>query len=574
MNAVRVKVAIAAAIAVLALPASALADELMPGVTYERDVESVGGRQVVVHSVTTPRPLQGGLYELKPVLSGGTITGADTVTAMQRRLASTATVVGINGDFSSFDGGYPSGMLMLDGVLHGRPTSARSTLGIGLDGLLRIARIGFYGTWGIGDAERVALDELNRPLEPGQVGLFTPAWGDVTPARPGALDIVLGGLPATTPNVDHAATIASVAPGGGTSIPSGGAVIQATGNSASGLRALAQPGSPVVTRLILKPWWTQVQDAIGGGPALVRHGRSALPTTEGFTAYQLLPRHPRSAVGQLADGRILFLTVDGRQAASAGVTMRQLAQLLLDRGVVTGMALDGGGSSTLAFDGRVLNALTSGERPVADALMVLYYGVYAKEPSYPVSSPNGDGVADDQEIGYKLVRPATVDAKLVGPGGEVAWSDSGAREPGAYEVPPELLAGLREGAWQLTVSAVDANAAQSDATRSFSVNKTLGFLSLSTSRLEIRKRRPVRLAVGFRVAREAELDVTIENAAGQRIRTLVDGRRRRPGRVSTSWDGLGASGRRVPSGVYRVRVAAENRFGEVELVRTVVVRRR
>ena len=60
------------------------------------------------------------------------------------------------------------------------------------------------------------------------------------------------------------------------------------------------------------------------------------------------------------------------------------------------MALDGGGSSTLAFEGTVLNSPSDGrERAVSTALMLQYYGVYAPPPLEAVVSPNGDGVAED-----------------------------------------------------------------------------------------------------------------------------------------------------------------------------------
>lgn len=546
----------------------------MPGVTYDRDVERVDGRRVVIHEVIAPMPVPGGLYELRPVLSGGTITGTDTVTAMQRRVSSQATAVGINGDLFSFEDGRPSGMFMRDGVLYAPPAEARSTLGIGLDGRLRVARIGFSGTWAIGDAPRETLDQLNRPLEAGQVGLFTPAWGALTPKRRGAVELILSGFPPATPGTDLTAQVSSVERGGGTAIPSGGAVIQASGDRAARLRQIAEPGLSVVVRLALKPWWAQVQDAIGGGPALVRKGRLALPTTEAFTASQLLVRHPRSAVGQLPDGRVILLTVDGRSSRSAGVTIRQLGELLVDRGVDTAMAFDGGGSTTLAFDGSVLNEPGSGEQAVANALMVLYYGVYIPKPAHRVVSPNGDGVADEQRLTYKVVRPSTVDAELVGPGGKVAVVDSARQEPGAYSVPPELVAGLAEGSWKLVVSAVDERGLASRAERAFSVNNTLGHLSLSTTRLELRKRRPASLAIAFRTAHWADVQVTVEDARRRVVRTLLGPVNRKPGRFLLSWNGRGATGGLVAPGTYRVRVLATNRLGKVELAGSVVVERR
>ena len=425
---------IAALLALLAvvLPASAsvaAARELMPGVTYRREVQSVRGQRVVVHVVTAPKP--GGLYHLEPVLGDGSVTGAVRVSTMQRRLSASATAVGVNGDFGNFKQGYPSGIVLRDGVLNARPNSGRASLGIGADGLLRLARVGFFGGWGIGEALSDPLSQLNRPLERVGVGLFTPSWGARTPAARNALDVVLSGFPAATPNIQLGAQVVSLRPGGGTAIPTGGAVLQARGRSRQKV-ADAAAGMPFVAKLTLKPWWDQVADAIGGGPAIVRQGRVSLPTSEQFSSYQLLPRHPRTAVGQLANGRIVLVAVDGRRSRSAGMTMRDLARALVDLGVVTGMALDGGGSTTLAFDGHVLNTPSDGvERPVTNSLMVLYYGAYAAPPVASVVSPNGDGAAERQRLSYKLVEPSTVDVRLVGPaaGGRSRRPASAGREP-------------------------------------------------------------------------------------------------------------------------------------------------
>ena len=546
--------------------------ELMPGVTYQRQVENVRGKQVVVHVVTGPRP--GGLYRLVPVLSSGTVLGRETVTSMQRVLASQATVVGVNGDYSSFEDGHPSGMFMTGGVLDVPPLSFRSSLGISEDGTLRVARVGFYGTWALGDANRTRLDHFHRAVAKGEVGLFNRAWGPTTPRKPGSLDILVEGIDAALPNVDLAGTVVSVERGGGTSIPPLGAVIQARGAAAAGLEALAQPGVPLVVRLGLKPWWDDVAEGIGGGPALVQDGGVALPTTEGFTAAQLVPSAPRTAVGQLADGRIVFVVVDGRRQGSAGMTMRDLAEELDRRGAVTAMSLDGGGSSTLALNGQVLNTPSDGgERPIGDALMLLYFGAYALPPRFAVVSPNGDGVADQQRLSWKIVRNSTVTAQLIGPDRQVAWQQTGELAPGTYRVPASSLATLAEGRWRFAVQGTDDEGEQSQASRAFSVNNTLGRLSLSARALNLSpKRATASLGIQFQLAHTAQLHVVVQRAGGAAVRTLYASSHD-PGAVSASWDGRDGRGVLVGAGTYVVRVTASNSLGSVGLTGTVAVKR-
>jgi hypothetical protein len=396
--------------------------------------------------------------------------------------------------------------------------------------------------------------------------LFTRSWGDETPAAKGAVDVVIGGLPAATPGTDLPGQVVEVRRGGRTPIPGGGAVLQATGADAARLEQLAVPGTPFVSRLILKPWWEQVADAIGGGPALVRKGRLALPTTEGFTSDQLLVRHPRTAVGQLQDGRVVLVAVDGRSARSYGLTMRQLADELVRIGVVTGMALDGGGGTTLAFDGELLNDPSDGsERAVSDALMVLYYGAYALPVETAVVSPNGDGRAERQRLSYRIVRSSTVDVRLVAPKGATFWRDSGAQQPGTYSLTPEL-AGRLEGEWRWIVRATDELGNQSGAERTFSVNNTLGFLELSDRNVP----RGTEVEVSFRLESAATLRAEVEGPTGKVVRTLLRGWHRK-GEVAVLWNGRTPSGRPVRVGAYRVSIHAVNRLGEVELNDSVAV---
>ena len=145
----------------------------------------------------------------------------------------------------------------------------------------------------------------------------------------------------------------------------------------------------------------------------MRDGAPVFRAGEIFTTSQLGPRAPRSAVGQLADGRMILVTVDGRQPGySIGMTNFELAQALVRLGAVTGMALDSGGSATMAFDGTLLNRPSEPERPISTALLFQYTGVFV-QPAVAVVSPDGDGVADKQSLRYKIVRPSTVDGEAV-----------------------------------------------------------------------------------------------------------------------------------------------------------------
>jgi hypothetical protein len=121
--------------------------------------------------------------------------------------------------------------------------------------------------------------------------------------------------------------------------------------------------------------WT-VREAIGAGPAIVM-GDSIRITSdeEGFFGTSIPETHPRTAAGYTADGDLLLLVVDGRQEASRGVSLEELATLMIELGAVEALNLDGGGSSTLSVRGRLVNRPAGGlfEREVMSAL-VTYCG--------------------------------------------------------------------------------------------------------------------------------------------------------------------------------------------------------
>ena len=566
--------------------AAAQTTPLFPGATYERSVEFTPHGPVAIHVVRGPRPV--GLYRLRPVLSNESIVGRETVSAMQRRLAAQATSVGVNGDFFAVADGRPSGILLRDGVLASPPTPSRSSAGVTLDGLLDVRRVSFRGTWR-GSGQRRAINFLNKAPGTNGVSLFTSDWGPSTPRVAGAFAAVLGSVPPATPNTDLAVPVTSTTPGSPVRIVPGTAVLVARGTAAAKLQAEAQPGTVVTVRLILQPDWSVVSDAIGGGPVLVRDGAPVYRSNEGFTTSQLAPRGPRTAVGQRADGGIVLLTTDGRQPGlSVGMTNFELALALVRFGAVRGMALDSGGSSTLAFDGTVLNSPSDGkERAVSTALMLQYYGVYAPPPLETVVSPNGDGVAETQELSYKIVRRSTLTATLTGPDGAIAWQESGEREPGVYDVvfppvpapppegtpvpPPTESTPPAEGRWTFTVSATDDQGLSSTTTRRFAVNSTLAALRVAPALVVVRKAGG-KAEFRWSQARAARVKVSIETPEGIVVRTVSNGPLQ-PGLQTAAWDGLAGNRKPVAGGRYVARVTATNELGVVSLTQPLTVRR-
>ncbi len=548
--------------AAFAPPAAAQGTQLMPGVTYERTVEFTPHGVVVLHVITSPRP--GGLYALTPVLARGTLTGGvEPLTQIERDVSATATSAGIEGDYVRSADGRPSGVWLSGGALAQPPLASRSSIGIDASGTLRVERVRLFGTWQ-GTGQRRTLTGLNQPPGPGQTVLFTSAYGPRTPTVAGAAEVVLGAFPATAPNADLAGAVTAIASGGGEPIPPGGAVLMAVGAAAAKLQAEAPVGATIRSRLGLQPTWDGVTAALGGGPVLVRNGKAVFRSLEDFTNDQVGARIARAAVGQLVDGRIVLVAVDGgRPGYSAGLTNFELAQALVRLGAVTAAGVDPGDSVTAAFDGRLLNRPSGrAERAVKEGLLVEYFGVYAPEPAFPLLT--GETALATEPLSYKIVRPSTVTAALVGPDGVPHPFENAVRhDPGVYRFTGDAFD--QEGTWRWDVSATDDLGRTSTVERTFRYDTTLRGLAVP----HIAR---ARLGVRFTLARAAKVQLSIQTPRGTLVRALAPVSLP-PGAQSIVWDGRLPLGSRAYAGTYVAHVLATSAVGASELTAAFLYRR-
>jgi hypothetical protein len=475
---------------------------------------------------------------------------AAPLTQIERDLSTQATVAGINGDFSR-----PGGVVIANGVLLRPPLQTRSSIGIDAAGGLHVDRVRFAGDWR-GSGPRRPLTGLNQTPASGQVVLFTPAYGAPVPRVPGSAEAVLDTFPAAIPNVDLTAAVTAVGSGGGETIPPAGAVLLASGSAAARLQAEAPAGTQLTARLILQPTWVGTVAALGGGPVLVKNGKPVFRSLEDFTSDQVSSRAPRAGVGQLADGRVVLVAVDGGQPGySAGMTSFELAQTLQRLGAVSASAVESGGAVTAAFDGRLLNrpSDSAGPRAISEALLVEYFGVYAP-PLQPLL--NGDPARTAEPLAYKLVRPSTVTATLIGPDSIARPLESGvAHPPGLYS--PAFGSYDVEGTWHWHVQATDDLGRTSVADETFRYDTTLSGLTVAS---------PARgsAVVRFTLARAARAHLRIETKAGVVVRDLPAATL--PAGVhQLVWDGLLPQRTRAYGGAYVAHVFESSAVGASDL---------
>lgn len=155
--------------------------------------------------------------------------------------------------------------------------------------------------------------------------------------------------------------------------PDGPFVILAANRGSAGADALASHATGDVVDVAISYGLRGVLDLAGGEPILVARGESKVDAS---CKTDYCGPNPRTAAGYTSDGRLLIVTVDGRQAGfSLGMSLADLAQVFLQLGAEGAVNLDGGGSTTMWVERRgVVNRPSNddnAERPVGTALVIL-----------------------------------------------------------------------------------------------------------------------------------------------------------------------------------------------------------
>jgi len=315
------------------------------------------------------------------VTYGGVLTDRSSVSNTAKALEEQGwrVVAGINGDFYNVNNGLPIGIVVTQGQLRSSDGGYHA-IGFRADGTAVLGKPAVtmslrYGAPGNGEGGPL-LDELGSPLlDQDGNPLTAPVQGDQVTLWPRAFNkartesgIYLytydfnaaHSTGSTQPGVDVICTVleGSFALGGTTTLlvqrvaetetatvlEPNQVVLSANLNAGeetlNSLRAIPAGAALTLTLTPADPAWNDVAYAVGSLYSLVENGRavSGLPTG---TA-------PRTAIGQRYDGSLIFYTIDGRKSGhSIGATMDQVARRLIELGCVTGLCLDGGGSTTL-----------------------------------------------------------------------------------------------------------------------------------------------------------------------------------------------------------------------------------
>ncbi|MBI5929999.1 MAG: phosphodiester glycosidase family protein [Chloroflexi bacterium] len=306
-----------------------------------------------------------------------------TATLVSDMVKDAGAFVAINGDF--YGGNYmPQGLTVIDGELVIAPKH-RATFAITAKHNVFIGYFTESWTWPATviaeTGSIIPLQLANLPCDPAWLCIYTHymRWLPVKWGYDG-IRVLL------SPEFE----VLDIVTDRYTEIPEGHYVLRAGTYTDAGkwLRENVQIGDTLQVNLETHPDWRNYENAISGGPIIVKNGRfrqdcdpnvsEALRVCEEFddrfrTAHYFDVHIPRSAVGYNRDNKTLILIMVEGYELGAGITQEDLANLLIRYGAQSAMEFDGGGSSSLWVDRGFVNDFGyDGERRVSDALMLYW----------------------------------------------------------------------------------------------------------------------------------------------------------------------------------------------------------
>lgn len=295
-------------------------------------------------------------------------------------------VAAINAGFFRLDAtsfaGDSVGLLMIDRDVWSENINSRSVLAVS-NGIAATTVL-FANTDVMEIVEskkwRKSIDGINRERKSDELIKYTPSFHRTTLADSSGIEIVVRRGKVFEIRDRQPSAI----------IPDDGFVLSASGKMRDELLPWVQKGTRVITsgmmaiqhgghfptddEILNVSSYNTAEDIIGGLPRLIKNGKIEITWEQEKAAKAFVEnRHPRTAVAKLKDGKFLMMTVDGRQpGVSVGMSLQELAEYLFSLGAVDAMNLDGGGSTTMFLDGKVVNTPSDkeGERKIGDAIVV------------------------------------------------------------------------------------------------------------------------------------------------------------------------------------------------------------
>ena len=357
---------------------------VFPGVVHKTIINSTDTLMINVLKVN----LSQGRYYLNSVKAKNLLNEREKTSDISKALSDSGyqVIAALNADFFEQDGEVINNMIsegkfvkavkFTDSPFN---TFVNSQLAITYDNKLLLEQFVFSGNVFFPDGTIEEIRRINSKADSNSITIYNSFQGNYTPVVPekwAVSEVLL--IPAGQSADTTFFTISdSLKQAGHTQIPNDGFIISANNKYAYYLSRECEIGDTIKLLLKLNPNFTNIRSLTGGWPQLVKDGKSLIKSNlniEGVIQRFSENRHPRTGVGFSKDSTtVYFITVDGRQQMSRGMSLLEFADLMIDEGIYQGLNLDGGGSTTMIINNKVVNSPSdnTGERAVGNCLVLI-----------------------------------------------------------------------------------------------------------------------------------------------------------------------------------------------------------
>ncbi|HRI45535.1 MAG TPA: phosphodiester glycosidase family protein [Ignavibacteriaceae bacterium] len=319
--------------------------------------------------------LKNGYNSVETVKANDRLNGYERTSSMAARNSFPGhRVVGaVNGDFYG-SGGVPINIQIKNGQILRNPISL-STLGFDIFNNPMLKVVNFSGDVKDKLNQSNQLHGVNKTRETNQLILFNRYMGATSGTNIYGTELLVKPIGGWIVNDTVKLVVTNKQVGvGSMAIPDSFSVLSGHGTAATFLNGISIGDTIKLVQKVL-PGLPKLKEMMGGFPKIVNNGLNY--AVQGFNEEggpsHAFEKHPRTAAGFSQDSSKLYLiTVDGRMAASAGMTLVELADFMVQCGIYYGINFDGGGSTTMVMRDSVVNVYSDGaERTVANALLIV-----------------------------------------------------------------------------------------------------------------------------------------------------------------------------------------------------------
>ena len=333
--------------------------DLGNGLAYTFWQDDMSGLPVRIYALTLAPDSR---YELRPFSGAGAVNGRGR---LARAVAANGARAAVNACYFDTDG-WVIGNCKWDGSFFGVDDTPRSAFIVDKEGKASIQKdLSYLGTVSLPDGRTLTIKGLNRQRITDDLVLFNRNYAGSTRTNEHGREVRVSKGRAT-----------EVSAKGNMRLDSDSLVLSGHGANADALAHIRRGDRVAIAQTLGSRLADEARLVVGGGPLLVEKGVVNVRSREESMASDIAyGRAPRTGVGVKADGTVLLMVVDGRSQYSAGMSLKEFATYLKRFGAVSAVNLDGGGSSEMVLDGKIMNRPSDGsERPVSIGL-----GIFRKE---------------------------------------------------------------------------------------------------------------------------------------------------------------------------------------------------